>query len=170
VCREAVKDVLDDAARRIKEIKAAGAADPNQLPAVNRIAARAQSADQKDRAFGLAVVELLKSFGLHDAAILENHYLENHYQNSAAGWGALLAHYRGDVTHHSYLDILEAGHDWGEIAAIRNHLHDALAHMVLKILEFDGVYTTGIITQRVVPFSVDWVKPSVSAQELGYKY
>jgi hypothetical protein len=64
---------------------------------------------------------------LHDAAILENHY-----QNSAAGWGALLAHYRGDVTHHGYLDILEAGHDWEEIAAIRNHLHDVLARMVLK--------------------------------------
>jgi hypothetical protein len=73
------------------------------------------------------------------------------------------------VTHHGYLDMLEAGHDWEEIAAIRNHLHDALARMVLKILEFDGGYTPGVITQRVVPFSVDWVKPGLSAQELGYK-
>jgi hypothetical protein len=73
---------------------------------------------------------------------------------------------------HSALDILAAGHDWEEIeeiAAIRNHLHDALARVVLKILEFDGGYTPGVVSQYVDPRSVDWVKPSFSAQALGYK-
>jgi hypothetical protein len=70
---------------------------------------------------------------------------------------------------HSALDILEAGNDWEEIAAIRNHLHDALARVVLKILEFDGGYTPGVVSQYVGPRSVAWVKPSFSAQALGYK-
>jgi hypothetical protein len=59
------------------------------------------------------VGKLLKAFWLPDAQILENHY-----QGRTDGWGAVLSHYRGDVTHHGYLDILEADHDWKEIAAI----------------------------------------------------
>jgi hypothetical protein len=54
--------------------------------------------------------------------------------------GAILSHYRGDVIHHGYLDILEGGHAWHELAAVRAHLNDALARMILKILRSDGGY------------------------------
>jgi hypothetical protein len=163
--RKDVKDVLDDAARQIKDLKkAAGVTDPGELAALDRIASRARSADEKDKGFGVAVVDLIKKFWLADAQILEDHY-----RGRTMGWGAILAHYRGDVTHHGYLDILEAGHDWEEIAAVRNHLHDVLARVILKILEFDGGYSPGVITQRVVPLTVDWVKPHFTAQALGYE-
>jgi len=163
--RKHVENILKDAARQIKDLKkATGVTDPGELATLDRIASRAQSADEKDKAFGVAVVDLITKFGLADAQILEDHY-----RGRMMGWGALLAHYRGDVTHHGYLDILEAGHDWEELVAVRNHLHDVLARVILKTLEFDGGYTPGVVTQRVIPLTVDWVKPSFSAQALGYK-
>jgi hypothetical protein len=105
---------------------------------------------------------MLKAFWLPDAQILEDHY-----RGRTDGWGTLLSHYRGDVTHHGYLDILETGHDWEEIAAISNHLHDALARVVLKILKFDGGYGPGVI-EYTGAIPVDWVKPRFSARALGY--
>lgn len=162
---EEVKDILDDAAQQIKDLKkATSMADPRELTALDRIAARARSADQTDKAFGVAIVDLIKKFGLADAQILEDHY-----RGRTMGWGATLAHYRGDVTHHGYLDILEAGHNWEEIAAVRNHLHDVLARVVLKILNFDGGYKPGVIPQRITPLTVDWVKSHFTAQALGYE-
>jgi hypothetical protein len=163
--RKDVEDILDNAARQIKDLKkAAGVADSGELAALDRISARARSADEKDKAFGVAVVDLIKKFRLADAQILEDHY-----RARTIGWGAILAHYRGDVTHHGYLDILEAGHNWEEIAAVRNHLHDVLARVILKILEFDGGYSPGVVTQRVMPLTVDWVKLHFTAQALGYE-
>jgi hypothetical protein len=160
--RQNVQDILDDAARRIRDLKNTAAA-PGEVSTVDQIANRAKSANQRDKAFGLAVTVLLKAFWLPDAQILEEHY-----RGRTDSWGVLLSHYRGDVTHHGYLDILEAGHDWEEIAAIRNHLHDALARVILKILQFDGSYNPGVVTYRGA-FAVDWVKPHFSARALGYK-
>jgi hypothetical protein len=159
--RKDVKDVLDDAARRIRTLRSAAA--PGGLATLDQIADRARSADQKDKAFGLAVGKLLKAFWLPDAQILEDHY-----RGHTGSWSALLSHYRGDVTHHGYLDILEADHNWEEIAAIRNHLHDALSRVVLKILKFDGGYSPGVV-KYTGAFAVDWVKPHHPARALGYE-
>jgi hypothetical protein len=71
------------------------------------------------------------------------------------------------VTHHGYLDILEAGHNWEEKAAVRNHLQDTLARVLLKILTFNGGYNTGVI-ECTGAFPLDWVKPRFSARALGY--
>ena len=159
--RRDVKDVLDGAALQIRSLKTAAAS--GGLVALDRIAGRVSSADQKDKAFGLAVEKLLKAFWLPDA-----HILENHYRNQATSWGALLSHYRGDVTHHGYLDILEAGHDWKEIVAIRNHLHDAFARVILKILRFDGGYSPRVVPYRA-SFRVNWVGPHTLTRTLGYE-
>ena len=158
--RKDVKVVLDDAALRIRTFKATAA--PGERATLDQIADRVRSAEQKDKAFGIAVAGLLKAFWLPDAQILEDHY-----RGRMNGWGALLSHYRGDVTHHGYLDILEAGHDWEEIAVIRNHLHDALARVILKILKFDGYYSPGVITYPGA-LTVDWVKSRFTARALGY--
>jgi hypothetical protein len=159
--RKNVTDILDDAAQRIRNLRAAAAF--GERASLDQIANRAKSGDQKDKAFGLAVAKLLKAFWLPDAQILETHYW-----GRTDGSSALLSHYRGDVTHHGYLDILEAEHDWEEIAAIRNHLHDALARVILKILRFDGGYSPGVITYRGT-FTVNWVRPHFPSKALGYK-
>lgn len=165
--RRTVRGILDDAARRIEELisQRQSENDAESLAALHRIGDRARSAAQnKDRGFGLAVIKLMGHFGLPDAEILEGYY-----RDLESSWGRLLSHYRGDVIHHGYLDILEAGHDWEEIAAIRDHLHDALARVVLKILEFDGGYRPSCVPHPMVPQPVDWVQSNLPAQALGYK-
>jgi hypothetical protein len=130
---------------------------------IDRIAQRARAADQVDNAFGVSVSQLLRAFWLPDA-----HILERHYGHRDMKWGTLLSHYRGDVTHHGYLDILEAGHDIYEIADVVFHLHDVLARLILKILRFDGGYRPSTSVRDVIPVTVEWVKPDSSAYVLGY--
>lgn len=158
--RKDVKDILKDSAQRIRGL-ATGAA-PGELAALERIASRVTSADQTDKPFGIAVAQLLKAFWLPDAQILEEHF-----RGRSPGWGAILSHYRGDVIHHGYLDILEAGHDWRELAVVRTHLYDALARVILKILRFDGGYNPWP-TRYLESATVDWVKPQQPASTLGY--
>jgi len=162
--RADVEAVLDYAAGRLRSLEHADGSGASGSSSLDRIAARARGADQTDNAFGVAVSRLLKAFWLPDA-----HILEKHYRGRTLGWAALLAHYRGDVTHHGYLDILEAGHDVEEIADVVFHLHDTLARVILKILRFDGGYKPGTIVYDVIPTHVDWVKPHFPAPALGYK-
>lgn len=162
VLRQNVRDILKDAARKIRELDAV-ATSPGQKSALNRIQGRAQSADGDDNRFGAAVVKLLRVFWLADA-----HILEQHYRDRPGGWAGLLSEARGDVTHHGYLPILEEGRDTEELVAIMHHLQDVLARIIFNILEFDGGYNT-----RFLPgpgaYPVDWVKPHFKAEALGYE-
>lgn len=162
--RADVGTVLEDAAKRLRRLGHTVGTGASGSPSLDRIAARARGADQTDNAFGVAVSRLLKAFWLPDA-----HILEEHYKGRRLGWASVLAHYRGDVTHHGYLDILEAGHDAEEITDVIFHLHDALARVILKILRFDGGYKPGTIVYDVIPTPVDWIKPHYPARALGYK-
>lgn len=160
--RTEVEAILKDAQRRLRSLGKSGAGASGSS-SLDRIAQRARDADKKDNPFGVAVSHLLRAFWLPDA-----HILEQHHRDCDMKWGALLSHYRGDVTHHGYLDIFEAGHDVYEIADVVFHLHDALARIILKVLRFDGGYRPGTTVHNVLPVSVDWVKPHFSAYTLGY--
>ena len=96
------------------------------------------------------------------------HILEEHYKGRRPdGWAGLLSEARGDVTHNGYLPILEEGRDVGELVAVKEHLHDAFARVIFRILEYDGGYDT-----RFLPgpgaYPVKWVKPHAAATTLGY--
>lgn len=160
--RKDVRDILKDATRQIRKLDAA-APSPGQRSVLNRIQSRAQSADGNDNRFGAALVKLLQAFWLPDA-----HILETHYEGRKGGWAGLLSEARGDVTHHGYLPILEEGRDPEELVAVMHHLQDALARIILKILEYDGGYNT-----RLLPgpgaYPVVWVKPRYKAKALGYE-
>ncbi len=160
--RKEVRGILKDAARKVRKLDVA-ATSPGQKSILNRIQGRAQSADGADNRFGAAVIKLLKAFWLPDA-----HILETHYRGRQGGWAGLLSEVRGDVTHHGYLPILEERRDPEELVAVVQHLQDALARVIFKILEFDGGYNT-----RLLPgpgaYPVDWVKPLFNAQALGYE-
>ena len=162
--RADVGAILHGAAKDLKKLGRGKGPGATGSASLDRIADRARGADETDNAFGVAVSRLLKAFWLPDA-----HILEEHYKGRPLGWAALLAHYRGDVTHHGYLDILEAGHDTQELADVVFHLHDALARVILEILRFDGGYKPGTIVYDVIPMPVGWVKPHFRARALGYK-
>lgn len=160
--RAEVEAILKEASDRLKSLSRSGGTAPGSL-SIDRIAQKARAADQKDNAFGVSVSRLLRAFWLPDA-----HILEQHYRHHETEWGTLLSRYRGDVTHHGYLDILGAGHDIYEIADVVFHLHDVLARLILKILRFDGGYRPASSVHDVIPVSADWVKPHFSAYVLGY--
>ena len=160
--RAEVEVILKEAHSRLKSLGSSDGSIPGSS-SIERIAQRARAADQMDNAFGVSVSRLLRAFWLPDA-----HILEQHYGDRGMKWGMMLSHYRGDVTHHGYLDILEAGHDIYEIADVVFHLHDVLARLILKILRFDGGYRPSTAVHDVIPLSVEWVKPHFSAYALGY--
>ena len=161
--RAEVREVLRGAARRIRELDGASLS-AGAKSALNRIQGRAQSADGSENRFGAAVVDLLKAFWLPDAHILQEHYKG---RRPNGGWAGLLSEARGDVTHNGYLPILEEGRDPQELVAVKEHLHDALARVIFRILEYDGGYDT-----RFLPgpgaYPVKWVKPHAQATALGY--
>lgn len=157
-----VSDILEAAATEIRALNDPRVVGPSQKANLDQIANRVSSANQRDNSFGIAVVKLLKHFRLPDA-----HILETYYQNRQGGWAGMLGKYRGDVTHHGYLPILEESRDIIELLAVRNHLHDALARVILKILSFDGGYNPGVNPYEGA-FQVGWVKPHFSAHALGY--
>jgi hypothetical protein len=161
--RSDVRSIVKDAAERIRALVDAGAIGPGQKATLDQIANRALSADQRDKPFGAAVVRLVKAFWLPDA-----HILETYYQGHKGGWAGLLGQYRGDVTHHGYLPILEDNRDVDELVALSTHLHDLLARVILKILAFDGGYNPGVLTYKGA-HRLDWVKPHANALTLGYK-
>jgi hypothetical protein len=138
-------------------------ADPEAKSALNRIQGKAENADGNENRFGAAVADLLKVFGLLDADILQEYYKDRRRD----GWAGLLSEARGDVIHNGYLPILEEGRDPEELVAVRNHLHDTLARVIFKILEYDDGYDT-----RYLPgpgtYLVDWVEPHLPATALGY--
>jgi hypothetical protein len=161
--RAEVRTILRAVAGEIRALTSSGAG-PSAESALTRIEGRVQSADGDDNRFGDAVVKLLKAFWFADAYILETHF-----RDRRGGWAGMLGTYRGDVTHHGYLPILEEGRDVEELVAVRNHLHDALARVILRILRFDGGYRPSVISQQMYPCGVNWVKPHCSAQKLGYE-
>ena len=160
--RKEVGDILQDTARKIRDLDAA-TTSLSQRSALDRIQSRTRNADGTDNSFGAAVVKLIKTFWLPDA-----HILESHYRGRQGGWASLLSEVRGDVTHHGYLPFLEKERDMEELVATMQHLQDTLARIIFKILEFDGGYNT-----RFLPgpgaYPVDWATPHLSARELGYK-
>lgn len=122
-----------------------------------------------ERKFGLAVTDLLELFGLSDAYVMDEHYKVKPRTDGMEHWSDVISKYRGRVIHQGHLD-LAGGTEWRDVWAVINHLHDVLARVVLKILEYDGGYQPTVVPYRSVPFELGWVKPDTLAGTLGYKY
>lgn len=80
----------------------------------------------------------------------------------------MISHYRTDVIHYGYLDLDAGGHDWRDVWAIINHLHDIMARIILQAVDYDGGYHPTVVPGPVIPFPLDWVKPDTMAGTLGY--
>lgn len=51
---------------------------------------------------------------------------------------------------------------------VANHLHDLLVRIILKMIKYDGTYQP-IVIIATARQPVDWVQPSMSAENLGYQ-
>lgn len=166
--KEAIKDTLAFSAEVIG-ILAKIAPQQDQKNSIQQIVGRVINSNNRDRDFGLALVDLLRRFDQPDADIVDRHYQKNPRKDGRE-WCDVLSHYRGMVIHLSYFDFERGQYDFIEVAKIRAHLHDVLLRVVLKMLCYTGTYQRSVIVPNAWTgsYSIDWVKPDTPASELGY--
>ena len=166
--KEIIKDTLAfsfDVIRTLAKI----APQLDQKSTIQQIAERVQNSNNRDRDFGLALVDLLRRFDQPDADIVHGYYRKNPRKDGRE-WCNVLSHYRGVVIHSSYFDFESGTYDFFEVAKIRAHLHDILLRVVFKMLCYSGTYQRSVIVPNswADSYSIDWVKPDTPASELGY--
>jgi hypothetical protein len=162
--QRALKTLLGEVAAKIRAMKKAEA-DPGRKAVLDTIASRAQNAGQTEKAFGLAVLDLVQKFGLHDAQVLDAR-LSAHPHPAGATWPGILSHYRGAATHDAYFDIIKP-QDLYDIIRVMNHLHDVLLRIILKTVGYVGPYQSPI-SPVAMRRSLDWVTPTVPPMALGF--
>lgn len=166
--KEIVKENLDFSALVIRTLaKVSGQLD--QKNSMMQISQRVQNSNNRDRDFGLALVDLLKVFNLPDEDIVDSYYQEN-LRKDGRDWCDILSYYRGAVIHSSYFDFESGQYDFFEVVKICAHLHDILLRVVFKMLCYTGTYQRAVIVPNswADSYSIDWVKLDTPASELGY--
>jgi len=133
---------------------------------VSRIASRAESADQKDLNFGLAVSTLLKRYNFPDEGIVNSHY-QKQPRPDGRSWVRVLSAYRGGVIHVGYLEMTSSAELLDVYQYIR-HLHDLLVRIILTDIAYTGTYQP-TVSQWADPKPPNWVTQNTSASHLGYK-
>jgi len=163
--QDIVKKTLSSAAQEIRLV-AQAASDSGQSKLLKKIAERTINSSNKDRDFGLAVTDLLKHLGLHDADIIDAYYQSNPRADGRTHWSSVLSRYRGIAVHTGDFSFQEKTYDIHDVVRITYHLYDILVRIVFKMLGYDGTYQPIIRNQTSQP--VDWVNADLPARELGY--
>lgn len=163
--KDIVKKALRSAAQEIRSA-AQAASDSGQSKLLNKIADKTINSSNIDRDFGLAVTDLLKHLGLHDADIIDAYYQSNPRADGRTHWSSVLSTYRGIAVHTGDFSFQEQTYDIHDVVRITYHLYDILVRIVFKMLGYDGTYQPIIRNQTSQP--VDWVKADLPARELGY--
>ncbi len=98
-----VKRELNSAAEKIRH-EAKNVCINNQRNSLMTIASNVINSDNKDRKFGLALIDLIRKFDLPDADIVETHYQINPRPDGYK-WHQVLSYYRGAVIHEGYFSF-----------------------------------------------------------------
>jgi hypothetical protein len=164
-----VKEILKRASKEIQELAkdAALNGDGSQSALLNRIAERTKQGPMggKDKAFGLAIVNLLKlpRFDLPDANVL------TYYSSPVTkkDWPSTLSYYRGVVLHEGYFGSPESI-DHNDVIVIMNHLHDIMVRIAFRIVGYTGNYQPTVKSTNALD-PVDWVTSTSLPSQLGYQ-
>jgi hypothetical protein len=160
-----VRAALSNASSQVTKL-ARAETDPLRAGTLDRIASRVTNAAQRENAFGLAMVELLRRFGMPDANVLQPH-LAAHPVAGAHNFPDLLSFLRGSVTHEAYFDLPSGRHDLYEVSTVLDHLHDVLLRVIFKTLGYAGPYQPPIVPVGG-PACVGWVTARTAPGMLGY--
>jgi hypothetical protein len=160
----AVQNVTTAANGQIRALVTAEG-DPGRKRALERIADRVLGAEQREKDFGLAFLDLVRHYGFADPDILQAHLLA-HPHPIADSWPGLVAYYRNAAIHDAYFEFSGA-QELFSILRVMDHLHDLLLRIIFKILKYDGPYQPPI-PPLMSRDNVDWVTPATPAQLLGY--
>jgi hypothetical protein len=145
---------------------ASAAGELDQQRSLQKIAGRLSNAANIDVDFGLSVCELLKSYGIPDADIMDAHYRAHPRSDGIPTWSALLSRYRGIAIHEGHFDVLSGRDDLGDILTVVFHLHDILVRLIFKMLGYDGSYQPTVV-KMTADMPVDWVTANLPASRLG---
>lgn len=108
--KEIIKDTLAFSVVVIKTLaKTAPLLD--QKNSIQQIAERVQNSNNRDRDFGLALVDLLRRFDQPDADIVDRYYQKNPRRDGRE-WCDILSHYRGVVIHSGYFNFESGLYDF----------------------------------------------------------
>lgn len=168
--KEAVKAILAEAFKKIREVKNAATAAGNgsASDALNTIEGKVSNAANTERKFGLALADLLERCGMPDVGIVDEHFRSNPRPDGRERWVDVVSRYRTDVIHYGHLRLGPEGEGWRDVWTIINHLHDVTARILLQAFEYDGGYQPAVVPGPSVPYEVDWIKPDTPAGMLGY--
>lgn len=159
-----IKSILSNARREVREISDGSSTDIK--PTLQQIENRIVNASNTDRAFGLAVSDLLKKYELPDKSIMDKYYAQ-FPESQEKSWVNILTKYRGAAVHTGY--FTEENYDIHDVLVLEDHLQDILVRIVLKVVGYEGNYQPRVIQYLVDGKKVDWVKEDTLASQLGYK-
>jgi hypothetical protein len=162
-----VKAILGDTSKKIEKLPHTvdKAARLDLLPVLQQIARKVENARNIERAFGLAVLELLKKYDLPDSLIMEKYYAKS-LERQDKSWAQTLTKYRGAAVHTGY--FAQEKHDIWDVLQMEDHLQDILVRIALKILNYKGKYRPRIKRHLSDGKEVNWVTDETTATELGY--
>lgn len=130
------------------------------------IQSRVTNAATTEKSFGLAVIDLLKRFGLPDAGIVDSFITQNPRSDKLPDWASVLSNYRGATIHEGYMNF-EKKHDAGDVISICEHLKDILTRIVWKEVGYTGTYKS-VLRRSYGPQAVDWIQPTTTPKDLGF--
>jgi len=159
-----IERILTSARKEVQELSKSAGSDIN--PVLQQIGSRIANAKNVDRAFGLAVMNLLEKYGLPDTIIMDKYYAL-HPDIQGGSWIQTLSKYRGAVIHVGYLSHKE--YDIQDVLILEDHLHDILVRIVLKILDYQGTYQPRVINYLVDGKTIHWLDENTPATKLRYK-
>lgn len=159
-----INSILGEATREVQKLQ--DSENSNVGPVLERIKSKIANAKNTERAFGLAVVDLLQKYGLPDAMIMEKYYAE-HPEIHGKSWAQTLSKYRGAAIHTGYFS--HEAYNVQDVVALEDHLQDILIRIALKILNYEGTYQPRVILHWVDGNTINWVGEDTPVIQLGYK-
>ncbi len=161
----AVEQAMKDARIRLLDVRKQCNADQklDQLAVLDRIISRQANVAEDELDFGIAVVELLHKFGLHDMEAMNAYYSQ---MPNNVTWEGLLSFIRGEVIHSGAIHVEGRGKllAWFELA---RHLHDVCKRILLHEIGYKGTYSASNVLYAG-QYEVDRVTPSTTTAQLGY--
>jgi hypothetical protein len=159
-----INSILREARNAVRRISDESGSDVKAT--LQQIENRIINASNTDRAFGLAVTDLLKKYSMPDKSIMDKYYAL-FPESQGKSWVNILTKYRGAAVHTGY--FAQEQYNIQDVLVLEDHLQDILVRIALIIVGYEGNYQPRVIQYLIDGKTRNWVTEDTSAKELGYK-
>jgi len=167
--QSAVCTILEDTGRKFRQLARQSRTGGQLAEAriIETVASRAANCAGTEKRFGLAVIDLLQKFGLHDAEVIDKFIASHPRADGLPDWASVLSSYRGATIHEGYMDFTKK-HDVNDVVRICQHAKDVIARVILTIIGSRGTYEP-VTMKNYGPYKLDWVEPTTQPWKLGFE-